>query len=58
MNIQDNLKSRFAVTLTILGTLLMGSVTAEGPKSKSIQIGSKALTEGVILAFFPRIPFV
>ena len=49
MNIQDNLKSRFAVTLTILGTLLMGSVTAEGPKSKSIQIGSKALTEGVIL---------
>ncbi len=49
MNLHDNRKMRFAVTVTIMGMLFASTVSAEGPKTKPIQIGSKALTEGVIL---------
>ena len=49
MNHHDKRKMRFALTLMIVGTLFASTVSAESPKAKPIQIGSKALTEGVIL---------
>ena len=44
-----NCLMRFVSSLTMLITFFVDNVSAEGNKSKPIRIGSKALTEGVIL---------